>query len=166
MGTWCLSSFCKKNRTNPKGSALVELAFLIPILLLVLLIALELTNIMSIQQRLGMISKEATNIVARDCITLDPYCMNDIVKQTSIVLPGAEIIISIYSTGTGGVTQTGSYSTSSQVSRYNPTNVASNITSLDVGLNPTVIISEAFHKHTPWLGIPMANSILYEATIF
>lgn len=161
----------KKLLSSSSGTALTELAILLPIISLVGMISIDIANIFSINQRLNMISRESANFISRDCITLADYCLSEITNQAAIVLPGSELVISVYQIdGASVITRSGVYPSTGQtasgkITKYNPSTIAANVTSLN-SLNKTVVISEVFYKHNPVVGFSILSKDLYESAIF
>ena len=173
---------------NSHGSVLVELALILPLMLSLTFGSFEIAKLIRFQQTLSVVSREGANAAFRECSTsttpsscLDaPNTPNDvwgrINRYQNTVIPGAEIILSIYRYDSATLTislvgQTGidpmtgqtpagrkSHFTPGPLDPNNPnppTDLYRAVPANEFGLgsinsgNPTIAIAEVFYLYRP-----------------
>ncbi|MBP9837426.1 MAG: pilus assembly protein [Proteobacteria bacterium] len=92
----------KNNIKNQQGSVLIELAISLPIFVMVFLSSVEYVRALQAQQNLAVFTDAAAKAAFQDCVELDDKttCLSksyfDMLESTRLVLPAAELIVSIY----------------------------------------------------------------------
>lgn len=105
-----------RNRTEPdmhrmpgsaaseSGAALIELAVILPFLLLLFFGAVDLVRMFQARQIMTALSRESANTVFRECLELDGQVLTDCIgdvwnrltQVSGIALPGTRVVISLY----------------------------------------------------------------------
>ena len=160
------------------GNATVELALVLPVLFLLGMASLDLSRTHAVHQTLSTLTREAANSVFRECseLTTPSPCIagfqSELAAQASTMIPGAQLIISIYKYDpiTRRVTRqainpaTG-FTSQGDRTKYTANNVASQFRSIGVS-NPILVISEVFYKHSPITRFGFSSGNFYETTAY
>lgn len=92
----------KKRIKNERGSSLLELALILPIITGVIFGGIEYTRALRVQQMLSAVAREAANDAFRSCALVvdQPACLSEITtriqEDTRSVLSRAEIVLALY----------------------------------------------------------------------
>jgi Flp pilus assembly protein TadG len=158
---------------------MIELALVIPFLIIVVLAAFDFSGLFRNYQKLSMISRESANVAFRDC--LSQVSNSDIEScvaashlkistQLGAALPGVELLISLYelNTSTATVERKAIYPSSGltdsgRSTYYDATKVQNEVLSLRDG-NNRVVISEVYFRETPFWRT--GDQQYYESTIY
>jgi len=160
-----------KRISEKRGSSLLEVAIVLPFLLFAGFVGLDLSKAMSIHQQLSMIAREGGNLASRECITLNAACLTVVTSQIDSLLPGAEVMLSVYQESGGTVSLTAINPASGatldgNVSHYDATRVASEVTALNA-LNQRIVITEVFYSYDTVLPFNYFDQrVFYESTIY
>lgn len=174
-----------RQASSERGVAIIELAIVLPMLILLFFGAIELVRALQMQERMTVLTKEAANIMFRDCLELDEpaltqaagadACMNkalaDIDNASRFVMPGALWILSLYDkdSATPGNLKARVSSAGAPASRFD-TNPVPNGLLLSQG---KIVTAEVFFTYRPLFhdGVGGSNIIpvttqLYDATMY
>jgi Flp pilus assembly protein TadG len=178
------------SRNHARGAAFLELAILIPLLLVIGLGAMEFARTLQTYEAVSSVSREAARVGMKNCsasatTTAAQNCLANVVADVQsfadVMLPGTTIVLSMYEkiNPSPHSQLVASVHTASYVppvfplpdlraSRYNASSVGSNMTL--TSYRTRLVISEVFYQQrsiAPRLYIPTFNpGLVYETTIF
>lgn len=163
-----------------RGAALIELAIVLPFLFVLFFGATELVRYIGTYQRLSVLSKEAANLVFRECIELDDDNARDCLQRVrntmngtqSSVLPNTTFILTILREPPSGIGAI-------QVLKEPPTDPPPHVSKFGSATAPAfrpgfvararrVAVAEVFHVYDPifdyrWVGI---SYDMYDWTVY
>lgn len=168
--------------SGESGIALLEFAFALPIFVLLFLFSLEYVRALQSQQSMAVLTREAANGAFRDCLELDEMddCLDvvhgNLSNAIDATLPGAELIISVYTYddkhGTvpgvvkmNGIRPAGGVIASGKKSKYTVDTFKTTQRGLIV-LHQKIAIAEIFYEFTPLFAQPIIGSSFYDAAIY
>lgn len=172
----------KRPSRDERGIVLLELAIALPIFVLLFLFSSEYVRALQAQQSLAVLSREAANAAFRDCIELDDmeecldYVYENMTTSAQAVLPGAELLITIYTYDVDK--KTGKATTSVRGIRPASGKVASGRESkitLDLfenrykgfmQLHQKIAVAEIFFDFAPFFSQPLISREFYDAAIY
>ncbi len=178
------------SRSAESGAAMMELALVLPVLLVIFFASFELTRILQIRTTMSMFSHNAANLVFSDCLELDtltagggqaPHiqdCVRDkvqqLAQQITLIAPGLSLVVSVYiHTPGGGVVEYGRYTEpsplppsvfQSQYSVAGGPGVNENFPEFFEQLGK-VVIAEVGFRYVPIVYVPLSLQ-LYDVAIY
>ena len=93
-----MNTFSQRDSSPERGGVIVELALLIPVMMLLAFGSLEFSSNLGYSQQLSTLSREAANLASRECIdeTNDTFirdCLRDVTDHINSILNGAGLIL-------------------------------------------------------------------------
>lgn len=172
----------KSNGQKQHGAALIELSLVVGALLTIFFGGIATSQFLRVSEILSELSKQAANSTFRECIsvtTVDDSCVENVALRLNTyaetVLPGSEVIISVYSydSGSGTVIRNSFYRDSSPTrfnSNFTTTNFASSVPSITNSLTPTMAVAEALYDTAGIWNYPLIQDLftggIRETTIY
>ncbi|HQH25787.1 MAG TPA: pilus assembly protein [Oligoflexia bacterium] len=171
---------------NERASAMVELAIVLPLLMLICIGTIEYSRMFSSKEIMSLAAREAANEAFRECYETSPaFCSDGVTSaidacleryvlgigdQISKGLPGVGVIMSMYAQDKlGTISQIGS-------AEYDPEDIAASHFSVPIiqaNFNAllvnkkSIVVAEIFYNHPVTFKVDFIPRIqLYEATVF
>ncbi len=171
---------------NERASAMVELAIVLPLLMLICIGTIEYSRMFSSKEIMTLASRETANAAFRECYETSPaFCSDGVTSaidacleryilgigdQISKGLPGVGIILNMYARDQfGTISQIGSAVYDPEdiaTSRFSVSIVQENFNALLVN-KKSIVVAEIFYNHPITFKVDFIPRIqLYDATVF
>ena len=165
---------------NKRGQSAVELGFMLPVLVTIVLGIIELSNFITFSLRASNLSREIANAAFRDCGFLSdsslPSCLQtsaDRVRDhadfifNNFTNLGA-VVVSAYESNPANLAGQKAAGAGAYASRYNVGSVDQDV----LATHERIVIGEVFYPYTPitpagaFLNFFDINPVVYEVTIY